>query len=74
MLDKDQIRMILALFLVAAIAAILLGATDLITRGPIAAAQKAALHKALEQVLPPHANDPQAEQIRLDDGGQPTII
>ncbi len=66
LLDKDQIRMVIALFVVAAIAAILLGLTDMITREPIAAAQKAALHKALQQVLPQHSNDPQGDKIVLD--------
>ncbi len=64
-LDKDQIRMVTALFVVAAIAAILLGLTDMVTREPIAVAQKAALHKALQQVLPLHANDPQVDKIVL---------
>jgi len=69
MLDKDQIRMVIALFVVAAIAAILLGLTDMVTREPIAAAQKAALHKALQQVLPQHSNDPQLDKIVLDTDG-----
>jgi len=69
MLDKDQIRMVIALFVVAAIAAILLGLTDMVTREPIAAAQKAALHKALQQVLPRHSNDPQLDKIVLDTDG-----
>jgi len=64
-LDKDQIGMVIALFVVAAIAAILLGLTDMVTREPIAQAQKAALHKALQQVLPPHANDPQVDKVVL---------
>ncbi len=68
-LDRDQISMIMALFLVAAIAAILLGLTDIVTREPIAAAQKAALHKALQQVLPQHSNDPQVDKIALDNDG-----
>ena len=69
LLDKDQIRMVIALFVVAAIAAILLGLTDMVTREPIAAAQKAALHKALQQVLPQHSNDPQLDKIVLDTDG-----
>jgi len=69
LLDKDQIRMVIALFVVAAIAAILLGLTDMVTREPIAAAQKAALHKALQQVLPQHSNDPQLDKIVLDSDG-----
>jgi len=64
-LDRDQIRMVIALFVVATIAAVLLGLTDIVTREPIAAAQKAALHQALRQVLPAHANDPQHDQIVL---------
>ncbi len=64
-LDKDQIGMVIALFLVAAIAAILLALTDIVTREPIAAAQKAALHQALQQVLPEHGNDPQNDKIAL---------
>jgi len=68
-LDRDQISMVLALFLVASIAAVLLGLTDIVTRAPIAAAQKAALHKALQQVLPQHSNDPQLDKIALDTNG-----
>ena len=64
-LDKDQIRMVIALFMVASIAAILVGLSDIVTRAPIAAAQKAALHQALKQVLPQHANDPQNDKIEL---------
>jgi len=61
--DREQLRMVFALFVVAAIAAILLGLTDMLTREPIAAAQKQALHRALEQVLPAHGNDPQAQVV-----------
>ena len=64
-LDRDQLRMVVALFAVAAIAAILLGLTDMVTREPIAAAQKAALHAALKQVLPAHRNDPQADVVYI---------
>jgi len=63
--DKDQFHMVLALLLVAVIAAALLGITDIFTREPIAQAQKEALHRALVQVLPAHANDPQAEQLNI---------
>jgi len=65
-IDKDQIRMVIALFVVAIIAAGVTGLTDMFTRAPIAAAQKQALHQALKQVLPQHTNDPQAEMIRID--------
>jgi len=57
--------MVAALFLVAVIAALLLGLTDMVTRTPIAEAQKAALHKALAQVLPEHANDPLEDLITI---------
>jgi len=66
-LDRNQIRMVIALFVVAAIAAILLGLTDILTREPIAAAQKAALHNALKQVLPQHKNDPQSDKFVFGD-------
>jgi len=65
--DREQLRMVFALFVVAAIAAILLGLTDIVTREPIAEAQKQALHRALEQVLPEHGNDPQAEVVMVAD-------
>ncbi|OIO73158.1 MAG: NADH:ubiquinone oxidoreductase subunit RnfG [Zetaproteobacteria bacterium CG1_02_53_45] len=61
--DKEQLQMVLALFVVAVIAATLLGLTDIFTRGPIAAAEKEALHSALAQVLPAHANDAQADMF-----------
>ncbi|PIP02630.1 MAG: NADH:ubiquinone oxidoreductase subunit RnfG [Zetaproteobacteria bacterium CG23_combo_of_CG06-09_8_20_14_all_54_7] len=63
--DREQLRMVFALFVVAAIAAILLGLTDMLTREPIAEAQKQALHRALEQVLPAHGNDPQAQVVNV---------
>ncbi|MDQ6969142.1 MAG: RnfABCDGE type electron transport complex subunit G [Mariprofundus sp.] len=66
-IDKDQIRMVIALFVVAIIAAGVTGLTDIFTRAPIAAAQKLALHQALQQVLPEHRNDPQAEVFSIED-------
>ncbi|MBL4774617.1 MAG: RnfABCDGE type electron transport complex subunit G [Mariprofundus sp.] len=66
-IDKDQMRMVLALFVVAVIAAAVTGVTDIFTREPIAAAQKEALHKALQQVLPQHSNDPQMDKIEVED-------
>ncbi|MDQ6982390.1 MAG: RnfABCDGE type electron transport complex subunit G [Mariprofundus sp.] len=73
-LDKDQIRMVIALFVVASIAAVLLATTDIITREPIAAAQKAALHQALQQVLPEHSNDPQNDKITLGQDDAAVVI
>ena len=64
--DRDQMRMVIALFVVAVVAAALVGLTDIATREPIAAAEKQALHRALVQVLPKHANDPQADLLTVD--------
>jgi electron transport complex protein RnfG len=65
LIEPEQLKMVIALLLVAIVAALLLGLTDMVTRAPIAEAQKAALHKALGQVLPPHANDPLEEMITI---------
>jgi len=65
LIEPEQLKMVAALFLVAVIAALLLGLTDMVTRTPIAEAQKAALHKALGQVLPKHANDPLEDLITI---------
>jgi len=64
-IDRDQIRMVIALFVVAVIAAGVTGLTDIFTRAPIATAQKEALHKALQQVLPAHHNDPQIAKVTI---------
>ncbi|HKI61491.1 MAG TPA: RnfABCDGE type electron transport complex subunit G [Mariprofundaceae bacterium] len=71
--DKDQLQMVLALFLVAVIAAVLLGVTDMFTREPIAMAQKAALHRALQQVLPVYANDPQSDEVDIGSGTEEAV-
>jgi len=65
LIEPEQLKMVWALLLVAVIAALLLGVTDMVTRTPIAEAKKAALHKALGQVLPPHANDPLVDLITI---------
>ncbi len=62
-MDKTQRRIALTLFVVALVAASLLAWVDELTQAPIAQAQKAALHKALVQVLPAHANDPVADSF-----------
>jgi electron transport complex protein RnfG len=72
--DKEQWQMVIALVLVAVIAAGLLGVTDIFTREPIARAQREALRKALQQVLPEHANDAQAEMISLGAGDDAVLI
>lgn len=64
-IEREQIQMVVALLAVAVVAVLFLGLTDIVTREPIAEARKAALHKALVQVLPTHANDPQADLITL---------
>lgn len=66
MFDRDQIRMVVALVVVAVLAAATLGLTDIVTREPIANAEKAALRQALNSVLPKHANDPQADALTVD--------
>jgi len=62
------IRMVLALTLVTAIAATLLGVTDIFTRQPIRDAQRAMLRASLEQVLPEHANNPIDDVLHVHDG------
>ncbi len=64
------IRMVLALTLVTAIAAALLGLTDLVTRQPIHEAQRAMLRASLEQVLPPHANNPIDDALTVHADGR----
>ncbi len=64
-IDREQIQMVIALVAVAVVAVFFLGLTDIVTREPIATAQKSALHKALVQVLPEHQNDPLADVIHL---------
>jgi electron transport complex protein RnfG len=65
LIEPEQVKMVIALLLVAIVATLLLGLTDMVTRAPIAEAEKAALHKALGQVLPPHANDPLEDMITI---------
>jgi len=67
--EREQIRMVIALLAVAVVAAFFLGLADMVTREPIAEARKAALHKALAQVLPEHANDPLADAFDTDLNG-----
>ena len=69
-IDRDQIRMVFALFVVAIVAVTLLGLTDIVTREPIAQAQRQALHRALAQVLPTHSNDPQDDVLTVEKSGQ----
>jgi len=68
-MDREQIRMVVALFVVAIVAVTLLALTDIVTREPIAEAQRQALHKALSQVLPGHSNDPQQDVLSVEKDG-----
>ncbi len=72
--DKEQWQMVTALVLVAVIAAGLLATTDIFTREPIAQAQREALRKALQQVLPEHVNDAQTDMVVLGEGKQQVTI
>jgi len=67
--EREQIRMVMALLAVAVVAVFFLGLADIVTREPIAEARKAALHKALAQVLPEHGNDPLADAFDVELGG-----
>ncbi|MDT8377075.1 MAG: RnfABCDGE type electron transport complex subunit G [Mariprofundaceae bacterium] len=71
-IEPEQVKMVVAMFVVAAVAALLLGLTDIVTRAPIAEAEKEALHKALGQVLPPHANDPLEDMLTIKPDGSDT--
>jgi Na+-translocating ferredoxin:NAD+ oxidoreductase subunit G len=69
--DREQLQMVVALVAVAVVAVLFLGLTDMVTREPIAAAQREALNKALLQVLPEHSNDPLADAFDVEiDGAQ----
>ncbi len=65
-----QARMVAALVAVAVVSTVLLALTDAVTRAPIEQARKAALHRALAQVLPEHVNDPQKDARTIHDGGR----
>jgi len=56
--SKEQWRMVMALLMVAVLSTIFLGVTNMLTRAPIAEAERQALMDALMQVLPKHDNDP----------------
>ena len=56
--SKEQQKIALTLFVVALVAASMLAWVASVTRGPIAEAQRATLHKNIKQVLPEHSNDP----------------
>ncbi len=72
--DREMVAMVAVLVGVAIVATVLLGLTHLATRDAIVAAQKRALHAALVQVLPEHANDPQQEAVRIADGDEQMTV
>ena len=72
-ISREQWRMIIALVLVAVISTILLGITNMLTKAPIAQAQRQALMQALMQVLPEHSNDPITDTFILNPKTQKPI-
>jgi len=67
--DREQLQMVVALVVVAVVAVLFLGLTDMVTREPIAMAQKEALNRALVQVLPEHSNDPLTDAYNVEIDG-----
>jgi len=63
-------RLVLALTLVAMVSAAVLALVDQWTRQPILLAQEKALHDALNQVLPEHANHVLDDVVSVLDAGQ----
>ncbi|MDQ6952406.1 MAG: RnfABCDGE type electron transport complex subunit G [Mariprofundaceae bacterium] len=74
--SKEQWRMVTALLLVAVLSTTFLGITNILTRAPIAEAERQALMDALMQVLPKHNNDPiqDTRQISLPKHKQATTF
>ncbi|MBL1352528.1 MAG: RnfABCDGE type electron transport complex subunit G [Zetaproteobacteria bacterium] len=74
--SKEQWRMVMALLMVAVLSTIFLGVTNMLTRAPIAEAERQALMDALMQVLPKHDNDPiqDTRQITLPKHKQATTF
>ncbi|MDQ6955498.1 MAG: RnfABCDGE type electron transport complex subunit G [Mariprofundaceae bacterium] len=64
-LNRQQWQMIIALLLVAVISTVLLGVANILTRAPIAQAERQALMSALMQVLPEHQNDPVSDTRKI---------
>ncbi|MDQ6965672.1 MAG: hypothetical protein Q9M23_01970, partial [Mariprofundaceae bacterium] len=67
-ISREMLMMVVALTLVTAISAALLGVTNLLTREPIKQAQRASLMQNLEQVMPAHANVPIDSSLLTADG------
>jgi len=66
--DRAQQKIAFSLFVVAIIATSMLAFVDQVTKEPIAEAQRAALHKSLQQVLPEHSNDVLQEMFTFSIG------
>lgn len=66
---NETARMILVLTIISILSALLLAATNTLTREPIAQALKAEKLEALRQVLPPYDNQPDAETVRVEADG-----
>lgn len=73
-IEREQWQMVVSLCVVAIVATLLLGLTDMVTREPIATAQRQALHRALQQVLPEHANDPIDDVVRIGPDTVPVYL
>jgi len=73
-IEREQWQMVVSLCVVAVVATLLLGLTDMVTREPIAAAQRQALHRALQQVLPEHANDPLDDVVTIGADAVPVYL
>jgi len=64
-IDREQWRMVFALFIVGIVCTLLLSTTNIFTRAPIAQAERQALMNALMQVLPDHHNDPLTDALEM---------
>jgi len=69
-IDREQMKMVATLVVVAIIATLILALMDMATRGPIADAKREALTKALVQVLPEYANDPLTDTVSFEAKGE----
>ena len=66
---NEATRMIVVLTVISAASALLLAATNNLTREPIAKALKAEQLDALRQVLPPYDNQPDSDLVTIESGG-----
>ena len=62
---KDTLRLAIALTLIAAIAGLILSLVEALTREPIAEQRRLETLKALQAVLPPLDNAPDADTVEL---------